>query len=164
MKKFALLICMLVASIGAANAQFEKGTWLINPSITGLDFSYNKAQKANFGISAEAGNFLADDVALIVKLGADWSKTVDTYDLSAGARYYFEQTGIYVGANLDATRINYDGKGNNLHGWGLGFECGYAFFISHTVTVEPSVYYKWRFNDGDLSKFGFKIGFGIYLK
>ena len=31
------------------------------------------------------------------------------------------------------------------------------------VTIEPAVYYKWRFNDGDMSRFGVKIGFGFYL-
>ncbi len=162
MKKFALIICMLVASIGAANAQFEKGTWIVNPSVTNLGFSYSKAEKAKFGFSAEAGNFLIDDVALMVQLGADWSKPVDTYDLSAGGRYYFEQTGVYVGANLGFTRSNYQND-VNTHAWGLGLECGYAFFLSRTVTIEPAVYYKWRFNDHDQSKFGIKLGFGFYF-
>ena len=38
MKKLALAICLLLASI-AAQAQFEKGTMILNPSVTGLDFS-----------------------------------------------------------------------------------------------------------------------------
>ena len=46
---------------------------------------------------------------------------------------------------------------------GLGIEAGYAYFLSRTVTIEPAVYYKWRFNDGDMSRFGVKIGFGFYL-
>ena len=45
--------------------------------------------------------------------------------------------------------------------WGL--EAGYAYFLSRTVTIEPAVYYKWRFNDGDMSRFGVKVGFGFYL-
>ena len=39
MKKLALAICLLVVSI-AAQAQFEKGKMILNPSVTGLDFSY----------------------------------------------------------------------------------------------------------------------------
>jgi hypothetical protein len=162
MKKFAMIICMLVASIGAANAQFEKGVWFINPSVSGVGFSYSKAEKAKFGFSVEGGSFLMDNVALLVQLGADWSKPVDTYDLSAGGRYYFEQTGVYVGANLGFTSSKYKYSGDT-HAWGLGVECGYAFFLSHTVTLEPAVYYKWRFNDCDQSKFGIRLGFGIYL-
>lgn len=41
MKKLALAICLLVVSI-AAQAQFEKGKMILNPSVTGLDFSYSK--------------------------------------------------------------------------------------------------------------------------
>ena len=78
MKKLALAICLLVVSI-AAQAQFEKGKMILNPSVTGLDFSYNKNDKATFGIGAQAGTFLADGIALMVNLGADWSKPVDEY-------------------------------------------------------------------------------------
>ena len=35
MKKLALAICLLVVSI-AAQAQFEKGKMILNPSVTGL--------------------------------------------------------------------------------------------------------------------------------
>ena len=45
MKKLALAICLLVVSI-AAQAQFEKGKMILNPSVTGLDFSYSKNDKA----------------------------------------------------------------------------------------------------------------------
>ena len=44
MKKLALAICLLVVSI-AAQAQFEKGKMILNPSVTGLDFSYSKNSK-----------------------------------------------------------------------------------------------------------------------
>ena len=51
MKKLALAICLLVVSI-AAQAQFEKGKMILNPSVTGLDFSYSKNDKAKFGYGA----------------------------------------------------------------------------------------------------------------
>ena len=86
MKKLALAICLLVVSI-AAQAQFEKGKMILNPSVTGLDFSYNKNDKATFGIGAQAGTFLADGIALMVNLGADWSKPVDEYTLGTGMRF-----------------------------------------------------------------------------
>lgn len=43
MKKLALVICLLVASLGA-RAQFEQGKWIINPSLTGLNFSYSNSE------------------------------------------------------------------------------------------------------------------------
>ena len=85
MKKLALAICLLLASI-AAQAQFEKGTMILNPSVTGLDFSYSKNDDAKFGIGAQAGTFLADGFALMVNAGADWSQPVDIYTLGTGAR------------------------------------------------------------------------------
>ena len=85
MKKLALAICLLVVSI-AAQAQFEKGKMILNPSVTGLDFSYSKNDKAKFGIGAQAGTFLADGIALMVNVGADWSKPVDEYTLGTGMR------------------------------------------------------------------------------
>ena len=38
MKKLALALCLLAVSF-TAQAQFEKGTTIINPSLSGLDFS-----------------------------------------------------------------------------------------------------------------------------
>ena len=39
MKKLALAFCLLAVSF-TAQAQFEKGTMILNPSVTGLDFSF----------------------------------------------------------------------------------------------------------------------------
>lgn len=49
-----------------AQAQFEKGTMILNPSVTGLDFSYSKNDDAKFGLGAQVGTFLADGFALMV--------------------------------------------------------------------------------------------------
>ena len=161
MKKLALAICLLLASI-AAQAQFEKGTMILNPSVTWLDFSYSKNDDAKFGIGAQAGTFLADGFALMVNAGADWSQPVDIYTLGTGARCYFNTTGVYIGGGLDWERRRYKGGGHN-NDWGLGIEAGYAYFLSRTVTIEPAVYYKWRFDDSDNSRFGIKVGFGFYF-
>lgn len=76
--------------------------------------------------------------------------------------FYFNKTGVYLGGGLDWNRFRWSG-GKHQTDWGLGLEAGYAYFLSRTVTIEPAVYYKWRFNDGDMSRFGVKIGFGFYL-
>lgn len=161
MKKLAFVICLLVTSLGA-QAQFEQGKWIINPSVTGLDFSFNNDDKAQFGLGAEVGTFLGEGIALMVNASADWAKPRDIYTIGTGARFYFNKTGVYLGGGIDVNRIRYKG-GEHSTAWGPSIEAGYAFFLSRTVTIEPAVYYKWRFNDGDLSKFGVKIGFGLYL-
>lgn len=50
MKKLALAICLLVVSI-AAQAQFEKGKMILNPSVTGLDFSYSTGLNTKCGMN-----------------------------------------------------------------------------------------------------------------
>lgn len=45
-----------------------------------------------------------------------------------------------------------------------GIEVGYAFFVSRTVTIEPSLYYDQSFRrHSDYSKFGARLGIGVYL-
>ena len=92
MKKLLFVVCLLVISLGA-QAQFEKGTWIINPYATGIGFSVGKADKAQFGFGAKVGNFLSEGVALMVEAGADWSKPVSEYKIGTGGRYYFNKIG-----------------------------------------------------------------------
>ncbi len=80
MKKLVLALCLLAVSF-TAQAQFEKGTTIINPSLSGLDFSYSRNDKAKFGVGAQVGTFLAEGIALMVNAGADWSKPIDEYTL-----------------------------------------------------------------------------------
>lgn len=59
MKKLALFVCLLVVTV-AAQAQFEKGKWILNPSITGLEFSHDTGtDKTSFGLEAKGGAFLS---------------------------------------------------------------------------------------------------------
>ena len=90
---------------------------ILNPSVTGLDFSYSKNDKAKFGIGAQAGTFLADGIALMVNVGADWSKPVDEYTLGTGMRFYFNSTGVYLGGGLDWNRFRWSG-GHHQTDWG----------------------------------------------
>lgn len=96
MKKLALALCLLAVSF-TAQAQFEKGTTIINPSLSGLDFSYSKNDKAKFGVGAQVGTFFAEGIALMVNAGADWSKPIDEYTLGTGVRFYFNKPVIYLG-------------------------------------------------------------------
>lgn len=161
MKKIGLVISFLIVSLGTY-AQFEQGKWLVTPSLTGFNFSYSQHEKARLGLSGEVGHFVADNIALMVNVGVDWSSAVDEYSFGTKGRYYFDSTGIYLGAGFDCDRFRYSGVGSRTD-WGVGVEAGYAFFLSRTVTIEPAAYYKWRFNNSDRSKFGLKIGFGFYF-
>lgn len=161
MKKLALLVCLLVVTV-AVQAQFEKGKWIVNPSITGLDFSHDTGtDKTSFGLEAKGGAFLLDNVALLVRAGAAWNSgdlNKDVYTLGVGGRYYFSKIGVYLGADVNVDRWAWDGGDDTKFSFGM--EAGYAFFLTRTVTIEPAAY--WNVN-GDRSKFGLKVGFGLYF-
>lgn len=161
MKKIVLLLCLL-AGVVSAHAQFEKGTWLVNPSATGLGLSYDtQTDKATFGLDVNGGAFVADNLALLIHGGLAWNENggdADVYSLGVGTRYYFHKVGVFVGANVNVDRWDWGRYDDTKFSFGL--EAGYAFFLSKTVTLEPAAY--WNVN-GDQSKFGLKLGFGLYF-
>ncbi len=159
MKRFLLALCLLVGAT-VAQAQFEKGKWFVNPSITGLNLSYNTdTDKANFGLEANGGAFVADNFALLLNVGANWvGGGDDTYKVGVGGRYYFDTVGVYLGANVNLKHWNLVEA--NRTRFGFGAEAGYAFFLSKTVTIEPAIY--WDINK-DRSELGLKVGFGFYF-
>lgn len=159
MRRLALIVCLLIGTV-AAHAQFEKGKWFVNPSVTGLNFSYNtETDKAHFGLEVKGGAFLIDNVALLLDAGATWQGGgTDVYMLGVGGRYYFNKIGVFLGADVNLNRYNWDGGDKTRFGFGM--EGGYAFFLSRTVTIEPAVY--WDINK-DRSEFGLKVGFGFYF-
>ena len=159
MRRLALIVCLLIGTV-AAHAQFEKGKWFVNPSVTGLNFSYNtETDKAHFGLEVKGGAFLIDNVALLLDAGATWQGGgTDVYTLGVGGRYYFNKIGVFLGADVNLNRYNWDGGDKTRFGFGM--EGGYAFFLSRTVTIEPAVY--WDI-DKDRSEFGLKVGFGFYF-
>lgn len=161
MKKFVVLFCLL-ASVVSAHAQFEKGKWVINPSVSGFGLSYDTGvDKASFGLDVNGGAFIVDNVALLIRGGLacnEGGSDTDVYSLGVGGRYYFDQVGIYVGANVNVDRWDWGETDDTKFSFGL--EAGYAFFLSKTVALEPAVY--WNVNS-DRSKFGLKLGFGLYF-
>ena len=74
-----------------AQAQFEKGKWIVNPSVTGLGLSYSKSEKTQFGLQAQGGAFLVDNVALMLTAGANWSKPEDKVHTGCGWKILFRQ-------------------------------------------------------------------------
>lgn len=162
MKKLVLLFCLLV-SVASAHAQFEKGKWVVNPSLTGLGLSYDTGlDKASFGLDVNGGAFVADNLALLIRGGLAWNEggaDTDVYSLGVGGRYYFSQVGIYLGANVNVDRWDW-GEHSSDTKFSFGMEAGYVFFLSKTVALEPAVY--WNIN-GDRSKIGLKLGFALYF-
>ncbi len=161
MKKLFIGLCLLVLSV-AANAQFERGKILLNTSVTGIDLSYSDSEKGHFGLDAMGGYFVLDNFALTGTLGMDLRDNLDKYYVGVGGRYYLQDNGIFFGGMIKDTSYRYKND-NNENDFSLVGEAGYAFFLSKTVTIEPSVSYNLSLSNSDYSKLGFKLGFSFYF-
>ena len=161
MKKIFVVISLLIVSM-AANAQFERGKVLINASLSGASLSYSSQEKGHFGLEANTGYFIVDNVALTSTIGMSLNDNVDAYHFGIGGRYYFDNCGIFVGGGLKATDYNYK-DASDVNDFALTAECGYAFFISKKITVEPCAYYDFSLKDSDYSKLGVMVGFSLYF-
>ncbi len=158
MKKWYLLLLLAVLAIGA-NAQFKKGTKFVGASLTGLNLSYSSNEKFRLGLNADAGYFVADCLMLRANVGYEHTRNLDDVAIGAGARYFFRQNGIYLGAGAE---YNHFTKSNN--DVMIPVEVGYAFYLNHYLTIEPAVYYKMSLHDfSDNSTVGLRVGFGFYF-
>ena len=160
-RKLVLLIAALLMTI-TASAQFEEGKVYANASLSGLNLSYNGNDKFNFGVEGKVGYLFMDNWMLLGEGSFVHSGNDDVPDyatIGAQCRYYIVQNGLYLGAGCKLLHANH-----NYNDIVPGIELGYSFFISHTVTIEPSIYYDQSFkNHSDYSTIGLKVGFGIYL-
>ncbi|WP_276911337.1 hypothetical protein [Hallella colorans] len=159
MKKVLMILTALLLTV-SANAQFEMDKKYAGASLTGLDLSFNGLQKMRVGLSAKAGYMVDDDLMLLGELGYNHpgKDMSDSFSAGAGGRYYIEQNGIFLGASVNYLHAS------NYNDLMPQVEVGYAFFISRTVTIEPSIYYRQSFKKhADYSTIGLQIGFGIYI-
>ena len=162
MKKKVLMLVVGLMSVMATHAQFEEGKIYLGASLSGLDLNYSGSDNLNLGVQAKAGYMCMDNLMLLAQgsyqhYGHD--DVPDYASIGVGGRYYIIQNGLYLGAGVKLVHAN-----TNYNDFMPGIEVGYAFFISHTATIEPAIYYDQSFkNHSDYSRIGFRIGFGIYL-
>ena len=97
MKKIGFIVVALLMSI-AANAQFEQGKGYIGASLSGLDIS-NQNKEFHFGLNARLGYMFEKNLMALGEVGYEHlGNNPDALVLGAGARYYIEQNGLYLGA------------------------------------------------------------------
>ncbi|MBO6059636.1 MAG: hypothetical protein J6P67_05795, partial [Bacteroidaceae bacterium] len=87
--------------------------------------------------------------------GPDFNEVV----LGAGARYYFQSNGIFLGAGL---QYRHSVAQNDF--LQLPLEVGYCYYLNQHVSIEPAIYFEPclnKFSDG--TKVGLKIGLGFYF-
>lgn len=151
-----LLLCIIALT---AHAQFEKGTKYIGASVSGLNLSYSSNEEFRLGLNAETGYFVSDCLLLKANIGYEHTKGMDDVKVGAGARYYFDQCGVFLGAGAE---FNHFTKNNN--DLMIPVEIGYAFYLNKYITIEPAAYYKMSLHDfSGNSTVGLRIGLGFYF-
>ncbi len=173
MKKI-ILITAAVFAFGFVNAQEKtgdnggqtsKGKWLIEAntgswatgntsfsllSVDGIDTAWS--------VGLDGGYFVMDDLALKLGMGySDDGVGSTPFSYKVGVKYYIESK-FPVG--IDLTGIS--GNGDNAN-W-VGFQGGYAWFVSDNVSIEPAVRYNVTL-DKDKSDNAFQglIGFALHF-
>ncbi|MDY0987592.1 hypothetical protein SOM12_09225 [Flavobacterium sp. CFBP9031] len=167
MKKI-VLAAIAVMTFGWANAQEQtaKGKWLIetntsfgatNVGNTGFSLSSVDGE-TTWGLGAEGGYFVADNLAVKVGLGYnDFGHSDNAFSYKVGAKYYllnkFPLEASYTGASI---------KGYDENPSFVGLQGGYAWFLGKNVSVEPGLRYNIGLNDYK-DVFQFNVGFALHF-
>lgn len=142
-----------------SDTPFGQGKFYVAASLSNLNLNYSKATEWSFGLAAKAGYMFLDNWMVLGVL--DYtnlsSGTAVSTDLGAGARYYFDRIGLYLGV------IAKYAHAKNFDDFEPEANVGYTFFLNRHCTIEPELFYEHSFKDNDYSGFGLRLGFGYYF-
>ena len=169
MKKLMMAAIGLMMAVGAhaqylndSQTPFYQGKFYVGASASSASLAYSKSKDFALGLNAKAGYLFMDNVMAlgVVEFSSQNNFDEITMQIGAGARYYFENNGIYLGVIAKYAHVK---AGESVSDFRPEAHAGYCFFLGRHVTVEPEVYYEHSFKDSDYSGFGARIGIGIYF-
>ncbi len=151
--------------VPTAQAQFEEGDRFINTQLTGLDIAKwdfslegdsESSEFTQFGLNLSGGQFIQDDLAVVVTLGylsvsPDNGGKFSSLSFTGGVRYHFGSN-FFGGAGLSLNSIKLDDNGasNEMKAYMFALDGGYSYFITERLALEPGVSYAIKFA-GDIS-------------
>lgn len=174
MKK--ILLASALGLFGMANAQLQKGNWMVGSDLMGMKFTNG----LDIRVNPKAAYFIHDrwaigaGVALSVQKPNGTSTTQTNWSIAPFTRYYFTSTeidsmlknGAFFGEGSAGFGGNNSSGGDTTNGVQLGIGAGYAYFITNNVSVEgllklgTTVGGGNKSGDADLT---LGVGFNIYL-
>ncbi|KQM50153.1 hypothetical protein [Chryseobacterium sp. Leaf201] len=183
MKKLILSGILAVAGLATtANAQIQRGNWMVGSSILSSNFGLNTGGGYNIAIQPKAAYFIEDNVAVggYVNLGVskvtNGSPTRFDYAVGGLGRYYLSPGENGVDNLLNHGRWFFEGNlgvggssvenGNSTSGLDFGVGPGYSYFITPNIGVEGLVKYQGQTgfgNEGLNSNITFNVGFSIFI-
>jgi len=183
MKK--LIFAGILAATGltaTANAQIQKGNWLVGSSLLSSNFGLNTGGGYSVAIQPKGAYFIEDNVAVggYVNLGiskvTNGSPTRFDYAVGGLGRYYLSPGEKGVDNLLNHGRWFFEGNvgiggssvenGNSTTGLDFGVGPGYSYFITPNIGLEGLVKYQGQAgfgSEGLNSNITFNVGFSIYL-
>ena len=172
-KKVLLTFLVIWLFSNTGSAQILKNTWIINPQLSGFNLGSTHTEDTgketfDLGLKVEAGNFIANNLAILVGSGGDFpcnkeNKHNTIYIM--GRIINYTPTTLFLGINAGYTHAWYKPKGSDsqcrdyLY---VGAELGYAIFVSHNISLDPAVYWKHSFTD-KFNQYGIKMGLSVYF-
>ncbi|MBO9621037.1 MAG: hypothetical protein J7539_18625 [Niabella sp.] len=146
MKKLLIFTVVLTTMALGAQAQTQKGYYLIGGSLATIGGNTNE-RSFSMNITPKAAWFIQDNLALggEVSLGLKAGRAQSpsfNYFVGPLARYYFghdeintpKQTRAFAEANAGVSGANGGGKSTN--GFGAGIGPGVAFFVNQNIALE----------------------------
>ena len=183
MKKF-IFGGLIAASalVSTANAQIQKGNWMVGSSLVTSNFGLNTGAGYDFSISPKGLYFLEDNIGVggYVNLGfmkpGKGESTQFNYGVGALGRYYLSPGEKGVDNLLYHGRWFFEGNvgiggtsvenGISTTGLDFGVGPGYSYFITPNIGLEGLLKYNGVTgfgNEGLTSKLSFNVGFSIYI-
>jgi hypothetical protein len=183
MKKLILSGILAVAGLTTtANAQIQRGNWMVGSSILSSNFGLNTGGGYQIALQPKAAYFIEDNVAVGGYVNLGFSKVTNgsptRFDYAVGGlgRYYLSPGENGVDNLLNHGRWFFEGNigvggssvenGNSTSGLDFGVGPGYSYFITPNIGVEGLVKYQGQTgfgNEGLNSNITFNVGFSIYI-
>lgn len=163
MKK-VVLTAIAVFGFTLANAQTEKGKWLVSGG-TSLEFSSAKSKAkadnfptqdgpkiSSFNIKPAVGYFVAENFMIGLSLDYETSTikfssdkvTENSISVIPQVGYYFGKSNVkpFLNAGLGFASVSNSDVDSNLNGTVLGINGGVAYFVSKSISLDFGVGYQ----------------------
>jgi len=165
MKKNLLTLLVVLVTFFAANAQIPQGTVLVGAS-SNLAFASESPDGGDafsrFNLDAKVGYFFIENLAGGLRLEFGKIDEFSSSTIALFGRYYINGN-IITGLSLGSYSIDPGGASEKSTSTVIGLEGGYAAFITDNIAVEPTLNLDLLSGDYDATRFGFRVGFSLYL-
>ena len=165
-------IMIVLCSLGAANAQLEKGSVMLGGSVGDLRVDLGSGSNIRVRLTPRVGYFIQDNLAIGAKvdLGFSGQRGGDptySYKLNGFGRYYFGKkefkTGFKDGRWFAEAGVGVSGVKGAPVGLNINFGPGYAIFLNEHIALEALALYNGQIGDGNTNGLSLNVGFQIYL-